>query len=457
MNRHLILFPFLFLCRCWCELWDEESVQKWPVAVVDAFAAKKKIRTQSGRPPKTTTLSTPSLHITLQNSFTPQRILEDVARYLSPEIDPTGNLSSLTLVRLSKQCISLDNNVHSNNNRKHHPISLHERNEIPWNELQNAVKCLAVSDWSSSLQTMESAVEGMKAASVICRLLHSPNPNNSKGGSGHDECVISLCLPLVEKLSTDCERMSPIIEPHQLSGLKWAVDCFHLVAPMDMKEKCILPPILQDACDTLNLPFRIRPGFLSTDKFETDTITVDECVSQINFQLDSIRTTSNEIVTERRQTAWQGDDHVSPFLYSGKSMARMPWSPLVVQVRDYLHQQTFHYYDGCLLNLYPDGGSAMRYHIDPDQGSRWGYETAVVSIGATRRFAFRSIPTKDDRFGASKPHVFVLMHGDVTEMFSNCQERFQHCVKAADTKQEKAPRVSLVFKKTMDQVLETEG
>jgi hypothetical protein len=42
------------------------------------------------------------------------------------------------------------------------------------------------------------------------------------------------------------------------------------------------------------------------------------------------------------------------------------------------------------------------------------------------------------------------MNGDVTEMFNDCQERFQHTVKPADKKQEKAPRVSLVFKKTID-------
>jgi hypothetical protein len=31
----------------------------------------------------------------------------------------------------------------------------------------------------------------------------------------------------------------------------------------------------------------------------------------------------------------------------------------------------------------------MRYHSDPDQGTLWDCDTAVVSIGVTRRFAFR--------------------------------------------------------------------
>jgi alkylated DNA repair dioxygenase AlkB len=100
----------------------------------------------------------------------------------------------------------------------------------------------------------------------------------------------------------------------------------------------------------------------------------------------------------------------------------------------------------------------MRYHIDPDQGTLWGYETAVVSIGATRRFAFRSTEndtTTDTQTPSSesnsncKPHTFILMNGDVTEMFNDCQERFQHTVKTAENKEERAPRVSLVFKKTL--------
>jgi alkylated DNA repair dioxygenase AlkB len=207
-------------------------------------------------------------------------------------------------------------------------------------------------------------------------------------------------------------------------------------------------------------------------------------------------------------------------------MERMPWSPLVRQIRDgllalssscgtrstagrdaiQLPFDTFTtttatassscstrwtpsqcYYDGCLLNLYPDGGSGMRYHVDPDQGTLWDYETAVVSVGASRRVAFREIQqssslpttssssppsttTKPRQLGdtpwtttyntttitaavtkhrpSSKPHTFVVLHGDVMEMFGNCQSTYQHTVKTAEDKSEVTPRVSLVFKKT---------
>jgi hypothetical protein len=117
----------------------------------------------------------------------------------------------------------------------------------------------------------------------------------------------------------------------------------------------------------------------------------------------------------------------------------------------------------------------MRYHVDPDQGTLWDYETAVVSVGASRRVAFREIhsssptptpptsspstTTKPRQLGdkqwttnmtnrPSKPHTFVVLHGDVMEMFGHCQSTYQHTVKTAEDKNEVTPRVSLVFKKT---------
>ena len=83
----------------------------------------------------------------------------------------------------------------------------------------------------------------------------------------------------------------------------------------------------------------------------------------------------------------------------------------------------------------------MRYHADPDQGTLWDYDTTVVSVGATRRFAFR-----DNQLGTV--HSFWVMDGDVTHMFGNCQATFQHTVKKAESKTEAASRASLVFKKS---------
>jgi len=432
--------------------------------------AKAKHQRPSPRPRRQNSKPAPSLQVKLQSCFTPDNILEDVALLLTPKVDSTGSLSSMTLVRLSKQLISLENK--RNNNHGHDDSSAEEKFSIAKSDrglldagLKNAVRCMSLSDWIESKNSLEAAVEGIKAASVISRLL--PKCEDSDDGGINQDL---WWKPLLEKIEKEDQRLVPVIQPHQLSGLKWSIDCFRLSTEDADFSQQYLPKHLQQAYDDLDLPFAIRPGFLRKisarnakssprDREDENDFSVATFVDQVDFRVETIQTTSKRAVAERRQTAWQGDDHVAPFEYSGKSMQRMPWSPIVAAVRDCLFVETSHYYDGCLLNLYPDGGSGMRYHIDPDQGVRWGFETVVVSIGATRRFAFRSIVDNGGEKGRSvgstkgaidsKPHMFVLMEGDVTEMIRDCQERFQHTVKTAESKGETAPRVSLVFKKTL--------
>eukprot|EP00571_Detonula_confervacea_P011525 CAMPEP_0172305532 /NCGR_PEP_ID=MMETSP1058-20130122/6794_1 /TAXON_ID=83371 /ORGANISM="Detonula confervacea, Strain CCMP 353" /LENGTH=428 /DNA_ID=CAMNT_0013017153 /DNA_START=446 /DNA_END=1732 /DNA_ORIENTATION=- len=395
------------------------------VSTRHSHAASKKKSTQ-----------TQSLNNTLQKCFTPKSILDDVGRYITPKVDPQGTLSSLILIRLSKYLVNLENtrefgdgdgdgdNKYGQGGNEDHIVHL--------DILNNVLNTLASANWESSNRSLEAAVEGTKAASVLSRLLKED---------------ATTWEPLIRQWHDCADEITAarLLEPHHLSGLKFSMDGFRLLDDVDR-----VPLSIQNDYDALNLPFRIQPDMFGNIK----DYSVSGLKDEADFQNESIRTTSNRVVKERRQTAWQGDEHVAPFGYSGKSMERKPFSPIVLNVRDQLSQQTGHHYDGCLLNLYPDGGSGMRYHSDPDQGSLWGYETVVASVGATRKFAFRAIPKEGEIGGGnanqdSSTHVFTLMHGDCCSMFGDCQQIFQHTVKNADVKNEKAARASLVFKKTL--------
>lgn len=354
-------------------------------------------------------------------------------------------LSSTLLVRLSKQVVGLDNRRRFSPRFSGHsaaPSSPCDYQDWSWDPLDTAVDALISNgSWDSSPATLEAAVEGIKAAAILARL----SPNRS----------VSTWEPMIQHWHAVADTISSDLLPHQFSGLKWALDSLHLVgAVSDPKLDISLPARIQEAHDSLDLPFCIRPGAMGS----IVELTVPNLLKQVDFQIDAIKTTSNKIVPERRETAWEGDETVAPFEYSGKSMPRRSWSPLVENVRDELHRQTGIYYDGCLLNHYPDGGSGMRYHIDPDQGKLWDYSTAVVSVGAIRKFAFREMPKSETSSSSSssssspnnKPHVFTLMQGDCTEMFADCQMRFQHTVRTAETANEEAARASLVFKKTLN-------
>eukprot|EP00980_Cylindrotheca_fusiformis_P012235 scaffold2983_cov123-Cylindrotheca_fusiformis.AAC.5 len=289
-----------------------------------------------------TTNTKKSLFADLQKSFTPESILQNIGTHVETQADPQGSLSSLILVRLSKQLISLDNNGEYCGDIA-----------MDTSVIKNVVHTLATSDWDHSPQSRESAVDGTKAAAVLARLLPDVDTETWK--------------PLLEMWEDP--GIDPL-ETHQLSGIKWSFDV--------LGQTCNLPTHIQEAYESLDLPFRIHPKLCCN----LSDLSVPNLVKEVNFRVDDIRTKSRQIVKERRQTAWQGDDHVAPFAYSGKSMPRDPWSSVVLNARDQIKMATGQHYDGCLLNLYPDGGSGMRYHIDPDQGTLWAYETAVVSVGS---------------------------------------------------------------------------
>ena len=426
----------------------------------------------------------------------------------------------MILVRLSKQLVTIDNANHHHQQQQqqqhrrrkcdgdcnggsnwlqlqneYHDVANDDNNEQYYDDICNTVHTFTSFDWNeattltSSLSAKKQKeqqarasitriIEGTKSASVLSRLLLNNNDNNNNNRMKQKQNSI-MWLPIYHKWEEIADQISNNLEPHQLSGLKYSFDCFRIQHlhndDSNNDTSWVLPLSLQEAYNRLNLPFRIHPSLFvadnntnnansnTIDDYGSKQLSVDQLEKEVDFNIERVRTKSNTIVEERRRTAWEGDTHVHPFEYSGKSMTRKDWSPSVRRVRDELSKRTGVYYDCCLLNLYPDGESAMRFHSDPDQGILWEYETAVVSVGATRRFAFRDIPSSSKNHhhhnnnsvgnggnaSSSTPHVFTLMSGDVTEMINDCQQRYQHTVKTADDKKEKSARISFVFKKSI--------
>jgi len=447
-----------------------------------------------------------------------------------------GHVSSLVLVRLAKMLIILDNKKFVEQRQVQDDDCCKEKEEEEVYEddftlfhdkdisgienifqvFHNSIKQYLVENTSRDITTTTSRkdendhdivdldwiVDGIKAGAVVYRILYSSSRNStgssirtSSGSTTTKTRTTACCITtarsiqdsiIVDLIDTCHEYIKPVwLKPHQLTGLIWSFDTFDLILDMDdeqqqQQQQQQKIQELRDAYRKLNIPFRIRPGFLwkkqkDNNDYETATTTTTTTITtnemdakctellslqslktQVDFQKEEIITSSKRIVPERRETAWQGEEHVPGFAYSGKIMERQPFSPVVGYVRDFLLNHMGVYYDCCLLNLYPDGDSGMNYHVDPDQGTIWGYDTCVVSVGATRRFSFRDIPKSkgggggDDQDASnSAPYNFVVMEGDVTHMFDDCQFRYQHAVKTADARrgEEKASRSSLVFKK----------
>ena len=138
------------------------------------------------------------------------------------------------------------------------------------------------------------------------------------------------------------------------------------------------------------------------------------------------------------------DEGVGGLAYSGKIMSPTPFTPVVAEIRDELYETTGERFDCALLNLYPDGSTACKYHTDPDLGRLWARDSIIVSVGETRRFAFRRLGAND-----AEAHWFRVRSGDCIHMFADCNDAYEHCVMRAEGEDNDAPRASIVFKRSM--------
>eukprot|EP00622_Pseudochattonella_farcimen_P006411 FR742212.1.p1 GENE.FR742212.1~~FR742212.1.p1 ORF type:complete len:261 (+),score=18.44 FR742212.1:128-910(+) len=167
-----------------------------------------------------------------------------------------------------------------------------------------------------------------------------------------------------------------------------------------------------------------------------------QILAEVPFQPEMLVTRSGKQVPERRETCWMAETGIGGFVYSGKTMAPVPFTPAVRRLRDALYARQGIFYDCALLNLYPDGESACKYHADPGHGTYWAFDSVIVSFGETRRFCFRR-PTEEEA------HSFHLFDGDCAHMFGDCQDEFEHSVMKSENEDNAGIRASIVFKTSL--------
>ncbi|EKX50518.1 hypothetical protein GUITHDRAFT_103750 [Guillardia theta CCMP2712] len=202
-----------------------------------------------------------------------------------------------------------------------------------------------------------------------------------------------------------------------------------------------------EAFKELALPFSISIG--DSAGILEDVASFEELRKEIPFKAEKLLTRDGRQVLERRETCWMAEEGIGGLAYSGKIMSPTPFTPAVTRVRDVLFERTNVRYDCCLINLYPDGDSACKWHTDPDHGRLWSLE--ATSFGETRRFNLRRIPEPKSRQEEEEEEKFSfhVFEGDTMHMFRDCQDTFEHCVLKAEGEHNLGPRISIVFKKAL--------
>lgn len=135
----------------------------------------------------------------------------------------------------------------------------------------------------------------------------------------------------------------------------------------------------------------------------------------------------------RRQTAWYG---TADYRYSGQLKTAQPWLPVLLEIRAQVEELTQEYYQGVLLNYYPDGLTAMGWHADEERDLAPHAAIASVSFGATRRFDLRHLDGEQLSIN--------LEDGSVLIMAGELQQHWKHRVPVQRKIRE--PRINLTFR-----------
>lgn len=140
-------------------------------------------------------------------------------------------------------------------------------------------------------------------------------------------------------------------------------------------------------------------------------------------------------VLEPRLTAMYGD---VDYRYSGVTKKSLPWSPLILELKQLVEETSGCEFNTCLLNYYRDGKDSIGLHADDEPELGENPDIATLSLGGTRLFELLS--------NCGNFHEKILLHyGDLLIMSEDTQLNWKHRIQKEPSNH--SPRVSLTFRK----------
>jgi alkylated DNA repair dioxygenase AlkB len=140
-----------------------------------------------------------------------------------------------------------------------------------------------------------------------------------------------------------------------------------------------------------------------------------------------------------RLTAWYGDNGAN-YTYSGIHLAPLPWTHILIDIKNRVEEIAGTNFNSVLVNYYRDHHDSMGLHSDdePELG-RWPI-IASLSLGEERTFILRHKTRRDLKSVRLRlaSGSLLLMKGDT-----------QHCWKHGIEKEKRScgPRINLTFRR----------
>ena len=144
--------------------------------------------------------------------------------------------------------------------------------------------------------------------------------------------------------------------------------------------------------------------------------------------------------TEPRLSTWHADEGIR-YTYSNLERTPIPWTPLLLQLRELCERVSGSAFNSVLVNLYRDGNDGVGWHADDERENGFEPTIASLSLGASRRFDFQH------RF-LKRVESIQLHDGDLIVMSGASQSHWLHRI--AKTKRPVGPRINLTFRKVIE-------
>lgn len=141
-------------------------------------------------------------------------------------------------------------------------------------------------------------------------------------------------------------------------------------------------------------------------------------------------------IITKRKVAWYSSQPFN-YSYSNTNKMSLPWTQLLLQLKEKVELVTGESYNSCLLNLYHDGSEGVGWHSDNENSLKACGAIASLTLGAERRFSFKHKKTQE-------AISLLLQHGSLLVMKDETQQHWVH--RLPPTTKENSPRINLTFR-----------
>lgn len=162
-----------------------------------------------------------------------------------------------------------------------------------------------------------------------------------------------------------------------------------------------------------------------------------ELLEGIEWKQDHM-TIYNKKVNLPRLTAWYGNDGKC-YTYSGIVNGPLPWTDLLLDIKQFVEDRLDLYFNSALLNLYRNESDGIGWHSDNEPELGINPVIASLSFGGSRIFQFRHKKFSKEKVSEN------LQNGSLLLMQGETQANWLHRLsKSAGYCQ---PRINITFRK----------